>query len=103
MMAERKLVIGRGRPQYEDLNEDELKQRAKDFTEHQIKAAALQAETDRVDGIRSDKDRVQLVDKLNGSSAAEIDKYVDGAVTDIGSAKFLLAAILKTIALDRRR
>lgn len=65
-------------------------------TAQEIEAATqiVADETARIAGIHSDADCQELTNRLAGASAAQIKTYVQNNVTDLASAKVLLAKML---------
>jgi hypothetical protein len=64
--------------------------------------AAATAEATREADIRGDAGRVDLLNRLKTASPSQIDTWVDNNVTNIATARTVLKAIIKVIALDAR-
>lgn len=60
------------------------------------------AEASRVNSIRTDSGRIDLLNRLKTATPAQIDSWIDTNVTNIASARTVLKAIVKAIALDAR-
>ena len=60
------------------------------------------AEESRREGFRGDEARRALLERLQTATPGQIDGWVDSNVTNLASAKVVLAGILKVIALDGR-
>jgi hypothetical protein len=63
---------------------------------------AHEAEEQRREGFRGDDGRRSLLERLQTATPGQIDNWVDSNVTNLASAKVVLAGILKVIALDGR-
>jgi hypothetical protein len=57
----------------------------------------------RREAIRTDPERVDLLNRLRTATAAQIRTYVDNNVTNLASAREMLKRILILIALDARK
>lgn len=64
--------------------------------------ASLAEDATRVIGIRADAERAELLNRLKTATPAQIRTYVNNNVTDLASAKLMMARILVLIALDAR-
>ena len=63
---------------------------------------AHEAKEQRREGFRGDEGRRSLLERLQTATPGQIDNWVDSNVTNLASAKVVLAGILKVIALDDR-
>jgi hypothetical protein len=61
-------------------------------------AAAEAADTARKAGLNADTDYLDFVSRLQGKTAAQVKTYVQTNVTDLASARLLLAKVLLYIA-----
>jgi hypothetical protein len=67
-----------------------------------VLVAAFAAEAARAETFRADSGRVDLLQRLRTATPAQIDTWVDTNVTSIATARTVLKAIIKVIALDAR-
>jgi len=51
---------------------------------------------------KGEQDRIDLLDRLNTATPAQIDTWIDNNVTSLASARAVLKAIIKVIAHDGR-
>ena len=93
-MADRKLVVVNGVATYVDLTPEDVAQRAIDQDSANAAAIVNAAEDARQQGLRSDADAADFVNQVHGKTAAQVKNYVQNNVTDLASAKLLLAKIL---------
>lgn len=56
----------------------------------------------RRNAIAAETDRIDIVTRLNTATPAQINAWIDNNVTDLASARAVLKAIIKAIALDFR-
>lgn len=94
-MADRKLVVGAdGTATYVDLSPVDLAQQPIDAAA----AAAVTANVQRLQALRSDVDAIDFETQLRGKTNVQVKNYVQNNVTDLASAKLLLAKVLLYLA-----
>lgn len=64
--------------------------------------AAIPAADARAQTFRAEPDRIDLLDRLQTATPAQIGTWIDNNVTSIATARTVLKAIIKVIALDAR-
>jgi len=67
-------------------------------TQLQALKDAVPIEAQRVQGLNTDSDYLDFVSRLQGKTAAQVKSYVQANVTDLASARLLLAKVLLYIA-----
>lgn len=63
---------------------------------------AQEAERQRIESLKTDATRLDLLEKLKRATPAQISSYVDNNVTDLASARALFKRILLVMALIAR-
>jgi hypothetical protein len=97
-MADQKFVVVNGVGTYVDLSAVELAQRAADQAAADAAAIVTAAAATRLQGLSTDSEYLDFVTQLQGKTAAQVKNYVQTNVTDLTSAKILLAKVLLYIA-----
>ncbi len=98
-----KLVVGAdGVATTVPLSDADLAQQTIDDANFSSASVAAAEEKTRTDTFRTDADRVDVLNRLKTATAAQIRQYVNNNVTDLASAKLMLARILILISLDAR-